>query len=49
MVLDQGKIVELDSPTVLLQNKSGIFYSMAADAGLLNSSTLSTALTASKS
>ncbi|XP_006630977.3 ATP-binding cassette sub-family C member 2 [Lepisosteus oculatus] len=33
MVLDAGKIVEFDSPSVLLQ-KQGHFYSMAKDAGL---------------
>jgi ATP-binding cassette subfamily C (CFTR/MRP) protein 1 len=35
MVLDKGKIVEFDSPQALLQNKSGLFYSMAKDAELI--------------
>ncbi|GAB6030102.1 Multidrug resistance-associated protein 1 [Chamberlinius hualienensis] len=35
MVLSQGIIKEFDSPRVLLQNKSSIFYSMAKDAGVL--------------
>nr|XP_039264358.1 multidrug resistance-associated protein 1-like [Styela clava] len=34
MVLDTGKIVELDSPTTLLE-KQGVFYGMAKDAGLV--------------
>lgn len=36
MVLDKGKIVELDSPRTLLQNEDGVFYSMAKDANLVN-------------
>ena len=35
MVLDKGKIVEFDTPTQLLSNRSGIFYSMAKDANLI--------------
>ncbi|CAH1784702.1 unnamed protein product [Owenia fusiformis] len=34
MLLDAGKVVEYDSPSQLLSNKDGIFYSMAKDAGL---------------
>lgn len=34
MVLDAGKIVEFDSPSVLLNNKQGHFYAMAKDAGI---------------
>ncbi|CAF0716997.1 unnamed protein product [Brachionus calyciflorus] len=36
MVLDKGKIVEFDSPKVLLSNKLGYFYSMAKDADLVS-------------
>jgi hypothetical protein len=35
IVLDQGKLVEYDTPEALLQNKASIFYSMAKDAGLV--------------
>lgn len=35
LVLDQGQIVEYDAPTRLLQNKDGVFYSMAKNAGLV--------------
>lgn len=34
MVLDSGKIVEFDAPSVLLNNKQGHFYAMAKDAGI---------------
>uniref|UniRef100_A0A673HVS9 ABC-type glutathione-S-conjugate transporter n=1 Tax=Sinocyclocheilus rhinocerous TaxID=307959 RepID=A0A673HVS9_9TELE len=34
MVLDFGKIVEFDSPSVLLNNKQRHFYAMAKDAGI---------------
>lgn len=34
MVLDQGKIVEFEPPSVLLTRKNSIFYSMAKDAKL---------------
>ena len=36
MVLDKGKIVEFDTPEILLQNKSGYFYSMARDAEIVS-------------
>ncbi|KAK7071353.1 Multidrug resistance-associated protein 1, partial [Halocaridina rubra] len=35
LVLDQGRIAELDTPASLLSNSSAIFHSMAKDAGLL--------------
>ncbi|CAH1406919.1 unnamed protein product [Nezara viridula] len=35
LVLDQGNVLEFDSPKVLLKNKSSIFYSLAQDAGLV--------------
>jgi ABC-type multidrug transport system fused ATPase/permease subunit len=35
MVLDKGNIVEFDSPTQLISNRNGIFYSMLRDAKLL--------------
>jgi len=34
LVLDAGQIAEFDSPEHLLEQKSGIFYTMAKDAGL---------------
>ncbi|XP_064596836.1 multidrug resistance-associated protein 1-like [Liolophura sinensis] len=34
LVLDNGMISEFDSPSVLLQNKVGLFYSLARNAGL---------------
>lgn len=36
LVLDQGKVVEFDSPEALLQKRTSIFYSMAKDAGLVS-------------
>jgi ATP-binding cassette subfamily C (CFTR/MRP) protein 1 len=36
IVLDQGMIVEFDSPQMLLSNKNSIFYGMARNAGLVN-------------
>jgi len=35
IVLDQGKIVEMDTPDQLIKNKKSIFYSMCKDAGLV--------------
>lgn len=35
LVLDKGLVVEYDSPPELLQNKKGVFYGMAKDAGLV--------------
>ena len=35
MVLDKGRIVEFDAPQVLLSKKRSVFYSMAADAGIV--------------
>ncbi|XP_061170519.1 multidrug resistance-associated protein 1-like [Saccostrea echinata] len=36
MVMDQGLIVEFGAPQTLLEDKSGVFYSMAKDANLVN-------------
>lgn len=35
IVLDKGHVIEFDVPSVLLQNKNSVFYSMAKDAGLI--------------
>ena len=35
MVLDQGHMIEFDSPRKLLEQKESLFYSMAKEAGLL--------------
>lgn len=35
IVLDKGRIIEFDSPTILLQSKTSVFYGMAKDAGLV--------------
>lgn len=35
VVLDQGRIVEFDSPSSLLKQQQSIFYSMCKDAGLV--------------
>ena len=34
-MLDNGEIVECDSPGELLADKNSVFYSMAKDAGLV--------------
>lgn len=34
MVLDQGQIVEFDSPDTLMDNKDSLFHKMAKDAGI---------------
>ena len=34
MVLDQGKLVEFDTPANLLSQKDGIFFSLAISAGI---------------
>lgn len=39
LVMDNGKVVELDPPQVLLSNRKSIFYSMAQDSGISGSST----------
>jgi ATP-binding cassette subfamily C (CFTR/MRP) protein 1 len=36
MVLDKGKIAEFGPPKTLLNNKQGLFYVMAKEAGLIN-------------
>ena len=35
LVLNQGEVVEYDSPSMLMSNKSSLFHSMCMDAGLL--------------
>lgn len=35
MVLDKGKIIEFDTPEILLSDIESSFYSMAKDAGLV--------------
>ncbi|KAJ7281673.1 multidrug resistance-associated ABC transporter [Mycena rebaudengoi] len=39
LVMDSGKVAEFDTPENLLANKSSIFYSLAAEAGLTSAST----------
>nr|CAD7203960.1 unnamed protein product [Timema douglasi] len=34
IVLDQGRVIEFDTPEALLQNNTSVFHSMAKDAGL---------------
>uniref|UniRef100_A0A0U9HY04 Putative ABCC protein n=1 Tax=Chrysomela populi TaxID=154003 RepID=A0A0U9HY04_CHRPP len=34
MVVDQGRIVEFDSPSVLMEDKNGVFYNMVKTSGL---------------
>ena len=36
MVMDAGRLVELDSPEALLARKDSTFYSMAKDAGIVS-------------
>ena len=36
MVLDSGKIKEMDAPQTLLANKESVFYSLCKDAGLVD-------------
>lgn len=36
LVLDHGKIVEFEAPSVLLSNENGVFYGMALSEGLLS-------------
>ena len=40
MVMDQGKIVEFDSPNNLLESEDSIFYSMAKESGLIVENTI---------
>ncbi|XP_023013490.2 probable multidrug resistance-associated protein lethal(2)03659 [Leptinotarsa decemlineata] len=35
MVVDEGMVIEFDSPDVLLENENGVFHSMVKEAGLL--------------
>ena len=34
MVLDKGEVREYDTPSRLLENKAGIFYSLTKEAGI---------------
>lgn len=36
MVLAAGQIVEFESPSILLQDKAGVFYGLAKDANLVS-------------
>lgn len=36
LVLDAGKVIEFDTPNVLLEDKKSVFYSLAKNSGLIN-------------
>ncbi len=36
LVLDAGKVLEMDSPTALLDNPKSAFYSLCKEAGIVN-------------
>jgi ABC-type multidrug transport system fused ATPase/permease subunit len=38
LVLSHGRVIEFESPQKLLKNKASVFYSLAKEAGLVNSS-----------
>uniref|UniRef100_A0AC35TPP3 ABC transporter family protein n=1 Tax=Rhabditophanes sp. KR3021 TaxID=114890 RepID=A0AC35TPP3_9BILA len=38
MVMDQGNVIEFDTPANLLSNRQSVFYSLALDAGLVRDS-----------
>ena len=48
MVMDQGKIVEFDSPNNLLESEDSIFYSMAKESGLIIENTITPVVTENK-
>jgi ABC-type cobalamin/Fe3+-siderophores transport system ATPase subunit len=48
MVMDQGKIVEFDSPNNLLESEDSIFYSMAKESGLIVENTITPNVTENK-
>ena len=37
MVLDRGELKEFNTPNILLEDPQSIFYSLAKDAGLIDS------------